>query len=139
MVKLPKPAVCVVSFSGDKILSVTRRDTEVWSLPGGKVDAGEQNVIAVVRETMEETGIYLEPQWLIPVYSEVVLGDDCNDCYCTAFYNLDVSWKEQHEHLWSIEPGIFTQYISVEKLLSGAFSEYNKKVLKNIEKIRSRM
>jgi ADP-ribose pyrophosphatase YjhB (NUDIX family) len=37
----------------------------LWSLPGGRVEAGESDVDAVVREISEETGLRVEPGRLI--------------------------------------------------------------------------
>ena len=33
----------------------------LWSIPGGRVEAGETDAAAVVRETAEETGLRVEP------------------------------------------------------------------------------
>ena len=57
-----RPEVCVgaVAVDEDRLLLV-RRATEPgrgrWSLPGGRVEAGEVLVAAVVRELLEETGL----------------------------------------------------------------------------------
>lgn len=49
--KPPRLAVCVCIFKGEKLLAVARRGTtDEWSLPGGKVDAGEAPLEASVRE-----------------------------------------------------------------------------------------
>jgi ADP-ribose pyrophosphatase YjhB (NUDIX family) len=52
-----------------KVLLVKREDYEVWDLPGGGIDAGESAAQAVVRETLEETGLLVEPTRLVGVYS----------------------------------------------------------------------
>jgi 8-oxo-dGTP diphosphatase len=64
----PRPEVCVgaVVLRGDELLLVERgRGAAVgqWSVPGGRVEAGETLAQAVVREVREETGL------------EVVCGD----------------------------------------------------------------
>ena len=57
-----RPELCVaaVALDGDHLLLV-RRGTDPgqgqWSLPGGRVEAGEAMVAAVVREFREETGL----------------------------------------------------------------------------------
>lgn len=138
MTDLPKSAVCVLAYAGDQILSVTRRRTGAWSLPGGKVDEGETLVGALVRETMEETGFFLDPKLLVPLYSEVVVGDDGNDFYCTAFWyskNL-TGWGTGEGDSWSMEPGITASFIDVPKLLDGAFANFNKNALTNLNRIR---
>ena len=67
-----KSAVCVLVPSADAktFLSVSRRnDTTRWGLPGGKVDAGESNFQAVIREVLEESGIQLLAEFLEPLFS----------------------------------------------------------------------
>ena len=57
-----RPEVCVgaVAVAGDRLLLV-RRGREPgrgsWSVPGGRVEAGESLADAVVRELAEETGV----------------------------------------------------------------------------------
>jgi 8-oxo-dGTP diphosphatase len=57
-----RPEVCVgaVAVAGDRLLLVRRgRDPGRgrWSVPGGRVEAGESLADAVVRELAEETGV----------------------------------------------------------------------------------
>lgn len=42
----------------------------MWALPGGVVEFGESVSRALVREVREETGITVEPLYLVGVYSD---------------------------------------------------------------------
>lgn len=56
----PVPCVGVVCLRGDEVLLIRRgrppRQGE-WSLPGGRIEAGERAVDAALRELREETGV----------------------------------------------------------------------------------
>jgi len=69
----PKVAViCIVPRDG-KVLMI-RRGTELgyglWGLPGGYVDRGEVVERAAAREVLEETGLEIEIEGLLGLFSE---------------------------------------------------------------------
>lgn len=70
----PVPAVGVVCLRGGEVLLI-RRGTAPrlgdWSLPGGRIEAGERAKDAAQRELREETGIEAEIVGLIDVIDGV--------------------------------------------------------------------
>ena len=65
-----------------QVLLAHRRDIDWWNLPGGGMEAGETVEQAVCREVLEETGLEVEVERLVGVYSkpqknEVVLALRC--------------------------------------------------------------
>ncbi|GAA0655060.1 NUDIX hydrolase [Brevundimonas lenta] len=70
----PVPAVGVVCLRGDEVLLIRRgqppRQGE-WSLPGGRIEAGERVVDAALRELREETGVEARITGLLDVVDGV--------------------------------------------------------------------
>jgi ADP-ribose pyrophosphatase YjhB (NUDIX family) len=50
------------------ILLMRRSDNHLWSMPAGQMEVGETPAEAVVRETLEETGVRCIPKALVGVY-----------------------------------------------------------------------
>jgi 8-oxo-dGTP diphosphatase len=63
------PCVGALAYDADGRLLLIRRRNEpgrgLWSVPGGRVEAGETDAEAVVREMAEETGLVVEPGALV--------------------------------------------------------------------------
>lgn len=61
----------VAIIDGDRILLTKREDFEVWCLPGGMTDQGESLAGTARREAREETGLEVELERLVGVYSRL--------------------------------------------------------------------
>lgn len=64
-------AVSVAVIRDEKILLTRREDFEIWCLPGGLVDENESLAEAAVREVREETGVEVELNSLVGIYSRL--------------------------------------------------------------------
>ena len=63
-------AAAVIRDEAGRVLLIRRGDGSGWSLPGGFMEPGERLTDAVVREVWEETGLEVEPQRIVGVYSD---------------------------------------------------------------------
>jgi 8-oxo-dGTP diphosphatase len=75
-------AVSALIFNMGRILLCYRSDIDWWNLPGGGMEEGETVDEAVCREVCEETGLEVEVESLVGVYSkpqkqEIVLTFRC--------------------------------------------------------------
>jgi 8-oxo-dGTP diphosphatase len=72
----PQIAVGAIVIDDGRLLMVQRGGDPgrgLWSLPGGRVEAGEYLHDALVREVREETGLDVEPQALVGILE--IVGD----------------------------------------------------------------
>ncbi|MFN2744979.1 NUDIX hydrolase [Bacillus sp. z60-18] len=67
----------VYSFAEEngQVLMVKNRKNQSWTLPGGKIEAGESLPEAASREMKEETGCGIEPLGILAL-NEAVIGDE---------------------------------------------------------------
>lgn len=65
---VPAASAVVVDPDG-RILLHRRTDNELWSIPGGGMEVGETIAETVVREVEEETGLKVEPERLVGIYT----------------------------------------------------------------------
>jgi len=65
----PSVAAVVTNTNGDILLQL-RSDNGLWGLPGGSVEIGESVALAILREVREETGLSVEIERLVGVYSD---------------------------------------------------------------------
>jgi ADP-ribose pyrophosphatase YjhB (NUDIX family) len=64
-----KVGVNVAIIQNKQVLLTKRPDFGVWCLPGGHVDAGESVAQAAIREAFEETGLKIQLNRLVGIYS----------------------------------------------------------------------
>ncbi|MDY7041852.1 MAG: NUDIX domain-containing protein, partial [Chloroflexota bacterium] len=66
----PRVAANAIVFNSvGQVLLTRRTDNGMWCLPGGHLDFGESLAQAAVREALEETGLHVEVERLVGVYS----------------------------------------------------------------------
>src|SRR5437667_1224434 len=75
-------AVNALIFDDGRVLLARRDNIDWWNLPGGGMELGETVDEAIRREVREETGLEVEVEYLVGVYSkpqkqEVVLTFRC--------------------------------------------------------------
>ncbi|WP_330249182.1 NUDIX domain-containing protein (plasmid) [Streptomyces sp. NBC_00562] len=69
----------VVRDAGGRLLLIHKTDNGLWALPGGGHDIGESVADTVVREVAEETGIVVEVDSVVGLYTNprhVIAYDD---------------------------------------------------------------
>ena len=67
---LTPATAAVVRDQRGRVLLIRRGDGSGWSLPGGFMEPGETIAECLVREVLEETGLKVEPERLVGVYSD---------------------------------------------------------------------
>ena len=66
---VPAASAVVVNDEGE-ILLQRRSDNDLWALPGGTMEIGESIRETVIREVKEETGLGVELEYTIGIYSD---------------------------------------------------------------------
>lgn len=66
---VPGASAIVVDAEG-RIVLQRRKDNQLWALPGGVMEIGESITQTIVREVQEETGLAVEPDYIVGVYSD---------------------------------------------------------------------
>lgn len=63
------PAASAVIIKDNEVLLQKRMDNNLWSLPGGKMEPGEDIEHTIIREVKEETGFDVVVNKLVGVYT----------------------------------------------------------------------
>ncbi|MDT9594263.1 NUDIX domain-containing protein [Nocardioides zeae] len=77
-------AVCLQDADG-RVLTVRKRGTERFMLPGGKIEAGETPEQTAVREIAEEIGVELRDLALLGVFEGAAANEPGASLHSTVF------------------------------------------------------
>jgi mutator protein MutT len=61
---------CIINENGEILLQKRSDKDDIWGLPGGAIEIGESIEDAAIREVKEETGLNVEVEHFIGVYSK---------------------------------------------------------------------
>jgi ADP-ribose pyrophosphatase YjhB (NUDIX family) len=108
---VPAASAVVVDQAG-RILLHRRNDNDLWSIPGGAMEVGERIADTAVREVKEETGLAVQPEALVGIYTDprhvVEYGDgeirqQFSVCFACRVVGGDLAVSDE-----SLEVGFFT-------------------------------
>lgn len=89
------PSVTAIIFDeSSRILLAKHADTGRWVAPGGSIEPNEKPVNAVIRETLEETGLIVKPTKILGVYGgrefEVTYSNGDRVTYVMTVYECEI-------------------------------------------------
>jgi len=79
---------CITNEKGELLLQKRSNTENIWGLPGGALEVGESIEEAAIREVKEETGLDIEVDYLIGVYSKYLFeypNGDKSQSICYLF------------------------------------------------------
>jgi ADP-ribose pyrophosphatase YjhB (NUDIX family) len=126
-------ASCIFIDNGTKVLGVSRKNNySDFGLVGGKIENNESYVECIIRETKEETGLILNPEKIIPIFTGVgETGKLCknnSECNCVCFYT------QYYEGTINTNETGVVDWIDYNDLKKGSFHKYNTIVLEILKK-----
>lgn len=137
-----KQAVClIITSTRGRYFAVSRRyDITQWGFPGGKVDPGESHDEAIIRETKEEIGFFVDKTQIVPIYSGLCEGKDGHDFWVTTYLYIPTVLEDFLLGNVTLEEGLTGAFATGDDLVSAAFSPfnfYNDEALTAVDKYRN--
>ncbi len=101
-----KIVAAVIRDHAGRVLLVRKRGTKAFMQPGGKLDAGEDDITALSREISEELGCVLDPASVLPLGEfDAVAANEPGFRVKANLYRVDVTGeispsREIDEAIW---------------------------------------
>ena len=131
LVKLPRAAVGAVVFKDKAVLLVKRKNPpskDMWALPGGKINFGEQLQDAAEREIFEETGLVVKATK--PVFSFDVVEYDSNGNIQFHYVIVDLLAEYVSGNLSAMDDAIDAKWVKRDELTSLNVNTTSRQLLK---------
>ena len=109
----------IVADGQGRIALVKRKDNELWALPGGGMELGESIEQGAVREVKEETGLDVEVDGLVGVYTNphhVMAYDDgevrqqFSLCFTTKLLGGELQFDDESTDIAWVAEGDLVSY-----------------------------
>jgi ADP-ribose pyrophosphatase YjhB (NUDIX family) len=111
-------ASAIIKNNQGKILLHLRNDNNKWALPGGTMEIGESIKETLKREVEEETGLLVEPEYIVGIYSnpkhviEFTNGEirqEFSICFACRIIEGDLHTSEESTEIGFFTPQEITQ------------------------------
>jgi ADP-ribose pyrophosphatase YjhB (NUDIX family) len=125
----PVVAGAAAVIDGDrKILLMRRSDNGLWSMPAGQMEVGETPAEAVVRETLEETGIRCIPKALVGIYDSRRTGRAAAQ-HIYKFTFLCVPLNRQYPESYDPHETLETGWFAEDELPADLYEGHHKRIM----------
>lgn len=113
--------VVILNENGE-VLAVSRKhDHNDFGLVGGKVDKGETPIQAIMRETKEETGLFIYEGGLIPIF-QMHRDGYMGYTYLSKVWDGEIETDEPHIVKWT----------TFDEIMRGTFGKWNTLVAESL-------
>jgi 8-oxo-dGTP diphosphatase len=110
-------AACLVRRD-DGAVAMVRTERRGWECPGGQIEEGEDIVSGLIREVLEETGLAIDVDQLVGVYSNVAppeklmldfIGRYRSGELCGSMETPETAWLTPEQAMQAVDHPAFAQ------------------------------